>query len=69
MPNKIHSSDRLTGVTLNGGTDTTYSYDQIKASLLFNIRDQMEYANNLALQQIRILERIDRRLAKRVKLR
>jgi hypothetical protein len=43
--------------------------DDIRIALLFDIRRRLDEAAVRADRQLRVLERIDRRLAKRIKLR
>lgn len=66
---KIHSTDRAPAVEMLGTDDGRYGYDLLQTSVLYNIRDVIEAQNGLARETLRVLRRIDKRLARRVKLR
>lgn len=70
MPAKtIDSTERAPAVEMRGTDDGRYSYDLLQTSVLYNIRDAIETQNGLTRETLRVLRRIDKRMALRVKLR
>lgn len=71
MPHK--SQNRVPDINFNRVDDKGWPTDTVAAAVLFNIRDTIEANERAAAARdealLRVLRRIDRRLALRVKLR
>jgi hypothetical protein len=69
MPKTHSSNTRIPDVISLCGEPTSWSYDQLKAGLLFDIRRAAERTAAAAEATLSVQRRIDRRLAKTIKLR